>query len=46
MLGQIVAIRDDIIDATTSLSIYQHYLLWLGVITIVLGIVYFPNRGL
>ena len=39
-LGQLIAILDGKIDASVSLSIYQNYFLWLGVITIVLGIVY------
>ncbi|AIT09636.1 alkaline phosphatase [Candidatus Francisella endociliophora] len=39
-LGQLVAIPDSQIDPMISLGIYENYFLWLGVITIVLGLVY------
>ncbi|MED7819145.1 MULTISPECIES: peptide MFS transporter [unclassified Francisella] len=39
-LGQLVAIPDGKIDPMVSLGIYQNYFLWLGVITIILGIIY------
>lgn len=39
-LGQLVAIPDGKIDPMVSLNIYQNYFLWLGVITILLGVIY------
>lgn len=39
-LGQLVAIPDGKIAPAVSLAIYQNYFLWLGVITIILGIIY------
>ncbi|KFJ42557.1 MFS transporter [Francisella philomiragia] len=39
-LGQLVAMPEGKIDPVMSLNIYQNYFLWLGVITIILGIVY------
>ncbi|MEY8768615.1 alkaline phosphatase, partial [Francisella philomiragia] len=39
-LGQLVAMPEGKIDPIMSLNIYQNYFLWLGVITIILGIVY------
>ncbi|WP_224732648.1 hypothetical protein [Francisella sp. SYW-9] len=39
-LGQLVAMPDGKIDPMVSLGIYQNYFLWLGIITIILGILY------
>ncbi|OIN83555.1 hypothetical protein [Francisella sp. TX07-6608] len=39
-LGQLIAMPEGKIDPLMSLNIYKNYFLWLGVITIILGIVY------
>ncbi|MED7787904.1 hypothetical protein [Francisella sp. 19X1-34] len=39
-LGQLVAMPDGKINPVVSLSTYESYFLWLGVITIILGVLY------